>query len=134
MKPLTNAQRRYLIRYSHAAVDVAMLGVFVVALYGLGLPSIVAIAVGAPLGVAVATIIGRRILPVFPPWSDEERVQVPRLRVGWLPVGLVAVALLYFIGHMRLAVAVSVIVLSIGVLVVGELRARRKAEERLSER
>ena len=111
-----------------------MLILFVVTLYVFGLPTIVAIAVGAPLGVAVATIIGRRVLPVFPPWSDEERVQVPRLRVGWLPVALVAVALLYFIGHMRLAVAASIVVLSVTALIVSELRARRKAEERLSER
>jgi hypothetical protein len=42
--------------------------------------------------------------------------------------------LLYFIGHMRLAVAASIVVLSVTALIVSELRARRKAEERLSER
>jgi hypothetical protein len=45
-----------------------------------------------------------------------------------------AVALFYFLVHIALAIAGVVVVLSISALIVAELRARRKAEERLSER
>lgn len=130
----TQYQRRMLIRSGHAALDVVMLAVFVIALYVLGLPSIVAIVLGASLGMIVSMGIRRRLLPQAPPLSDEERLQLPRLRPGWLLLGAIGIALFYFVAHIPLALAVVVIVLSICGMVVSELRARSRAEERLAGR
>lgn len=131
MRSRTQHQQRMLIRSGHAAVAVGTLVVVVVALYALGLPSIVAIVAGAAFAAVLSAFIRRRVLPESPPWSDEERLQLPRLRRVWLPLGAIGIALFYFVAHIPLAIAVAVIVLSIGALVIGELRARRKAEERL---
>ncbi len=130
MRSRTQYQQRMLIRSGHAALEVVMLTVFVVALYVLGLPSIAAIVAGASLGFVVSMVIRRRFLPEASPLSDEERLKLPRLRPGWLLLGLMAVALLYFVAHIPVAIAVAVIALSIGALVISELRARSKAEGR----
>lgn len=131
MKSMTRHQRRILIRSGHAAVAIGTLCIVVVILYALGLPSIVAIVAGASLAGVVSVAIRRNFLPESPPWSDEERVRLPRLKPAWLPLGLMAAALLYFVAHIPLAIAGAVVVLSIGALVGSESRLRRKAKERL---
>jgi hypothetical protein len=131
MRSGTQHQRRMLVRSVHAVLDVVMLAVFVAILYVLRLPSIVAIAVGASLGMVVSMGVRRRLLPQVTPLSDEERLKLPRLRPVWLPLGVIGIALFYFVVHIPLLIAVIVIVLSICGIVVAELRARRKAEERL---
>lgn len=131
MKRITTYQRRRLIRGSRAAVTIVMLSVFVVTMHALGLPTIAAIAAGGSLAGIVSTTIERRLLPKPPPWSDEERVQLPGLRPVWLPLGVMAVALFYFIAHIPLAIAVPVVVVSISAFVISELRLRREAERRL---
>jgi small-conductance mechanosensitive channel len=80
MKRMSNYQRRRLIQGSRAVVAIVILSVFVFIMYVLGLPSIVAIAAGGGFAGIVSTTIERRRLPKPPPWSDEERVQLPRLR------------------------------------------------------
>jgi uncharacterized protein YneF (UPF0154 family) len=131
MRSKTQHQRRILLRSVHAAIDVGMLAVFVVTLYVLGLPSIVAIVGGASLGMIVSIGIRRRFLSEAPPLSDEERLKLPRLRPVWLPLGAIGIALFYFVAHLPLPIAVIIIVFSIGGIVVAELHARRKAKERL---
>jgi hypothetical protein len=131
MRSRSQYQRRMLIRSGHAALAVVTLVVFVVTLYIIGLPSIVAMVAGASLGFVVSMIIRRRFLPEAPALSDEERLQLPKLRPIWLPLGVVGIALFYFVAHIPLPIAVVVIVLSICGIVFAELRARRKAEERL---
>lgn len=129
---MTNYQRRRLIQGSRAAVTIVILSVFVFTMYVLGLPSIVAIAAGGGLAGIVSTTIERRLLPTPPPWSDEERVQLPKLRPLWLLLGVMAVALLHFIADIPFAVAVPVVVVSVSAFAVSELRLRREAERRLS--
>jgi hypothetical protein len=132
MRTLANQHRRYLIQGGRAVVTLATLGVVVIALQSLlGLPSIVAIIVGATFAGIVSSIVGRRLLPELPPWSDEERVRLPRLRPVWAPLGAAAVGLLHFVAHIPLAIAVAVVVLSISGLVITELRDRREAVRRL---
>jgi len=132
MRPLANHHRRYLIQGGRAVIAVAMLGVVVVALHSLlALSSIVAIILGATFSGIVSRIVGRRFLPEPPPWSDEERVRLPRLRPVWAPLGVAGVALLHFAAHIPLAVAVAVVLLSISALIVSELRLRGEAERRL---
>ena len=133
-EPRTTYHRRKLVRLSHAAVAVAILYLSVAALYALEVPSVVAIVVGAPLAGIVSTAVRRRFLPEAPPWTDEERLQLPRLRPVWLPLGLIGVALLFFVAHIPLAIAGAVVASSMGALVVSELRARRQAERRQSDR
>jgi hypothetical protein len=111
-----------------------MLCLVVTAIYALEVPSVVAIVVGAPLAGIVSIAVRRRFLPEAPPWTDEERLQLPRLRPVWLPLGLIGVALLFFVAHIPLAIAAAVVASSIGALVVSELRARRRAERRQSDR
>jgi hypothetical protein len=116
----------------YAALDVVTLCVFVLTMYAMGLPSIVAIMVGAPLAGVASAIVHRQFFPRPPQISDEERLQLPRLRPIWLPIGIMSIALLYFGAHMQIAIASALIVFSIGTIVVLELSERRKAEERLS--
>lgn len=130
----TTYQRRKRVRMGHAAVAVVILCVFVVTMYAFGVPSVVAIAVGAPLAGISSTIVRRRLLPESPPWSDEERLQLPKIRPVWLPLGFIGVTLLYFVAHIPLVVAGPVVACGIVALVVSELRARRQAEERQSDR
>lgn len=132
MKPATNFQRRSIIRTCYAVLDVAILSVIVLIVYTVRLPGFAAVTTAALIAGIVLTIVHRWFLPKPPPLSDEERLQLPKLRPVWLPLGITGIALLYLVTHMRLAIATVLIVVSIGTLVALELRERRKAEERLS--
>jgi hypothetical protein len=128
MKSVTNNRRWYWIRSCYAILDVATLGVIVLIVYAVGLPALVAVTVVACLTGIVLTIIHRWLLPKPPPISDEERLQLPKLRPVWLPVGLMGFGLFYFVAHMRLAIAGILIVPSISALIIGEMSTRRKAK------
>jgi hypothetical protein len=128
---MTKHQSQTLIRGGHALVALALLGVFVVGLYAAGLPSIVAVLGGGALTYLASPVVRRRLLPEPQPLSDAQRLELPRLRLVWIPLGVAGFALIYFVAHVRLVAALMLIVLSIGALVISELRLRREAERRL---
>jgi uncharacterized membrane protein YjjP (DUF1212 family) len=129
---MNTSQRRYIIKGSAAGISVGLLCAAVIVLYGpLRFPVFAAVVVGGGVSSIVSSFIRRRFLPEPPPWSDEERVQLPRLRPIWLPVGVAAIAVLYLVVRLPLLVAGVLVILSIVYFVYRELGARHEAEYRL---
>jgi hypothetical protein len=120
-----------LIRGVQAILAVGALAAAVLLLYGLlGLPAPLAIIFGALASGVVSRVI-RSHMPEAPPWSDGDRVNLPKLRPVWLLAGGFAVAALRYGASIPFVVALPLTVTSIGAFVLAELRARRQAELRL---
>jgi hypothetical protein len=128
---MTKDLSQTLVRGGHALVTFVLLGVFVIGLYAAGLPSTVTVFGGGALAYLVSPLVRRRLLPEPQPLSDEQRLQLPKLRLVWIPLGAAGFVLIYFVAHVELIASVTLIVLSIGALVAGELRLRREAGRRL---
>ena len=89
-------RRRYAIEGTGAVLAVSLLAAGVmVASVVFGLSALVSIVVGGGVGGSVSHLVIRRFLPTAPPWSDEERVQLPRVRPSLLFIGVVGILALW---------------------------------------
>jgi hypothetical protein len=108
-----------------------LIAVVILAHAVVGLSSLVAIFVGIVVTRVASAGIRRRFLPEVPTWTDEERIQLSKVRPVWLPLGIMAVALLVLVARIPLGISLLIVALSVGVLIASEIRAQQGAERRL---
>jgi hypothetical protein len=133
MRKLTATERRrYAIEGAGAMLSVSLLAAgVIVANVVFGLSALISIVAGGSVGGSVAHLVIRRFLPTAPPWSDEERVQLPRVRPSLLFIGIAGILALWLIVRLQLAASVIVMVLAVVGFVSAEWRLRNQAEQRL---
>lgn len=129
---MTEATRNNLIRHTHVLVTV---GVLVTAVWTLrtvtGLSFLIVMLPAGVVLLIVSKVVVQRLLPPVPQWSDEERVQMPRVRPMWGVLGIAAVSLFCLGTRMPIPISLLLVVVLIGPLILVEQHERRKAEHRL---
>lgn len=129
---MTEAKRNDLIRHAHILFTV---GILVATVWGLqvvaGLPFLIAMLPAGVILHVVSKVVVQRVLPPLPRWSDEERLQAPKLRLTSLVLGSAVAAFLYLGMHVSLLIALAAIVPYIGTMIAIEQYERGRVERRL---
>jgi len=124
-------RRRDVINTAHLVVALGILiAVVCGAYYLLGLPAWLAVVAGAPVAYVVSSSVSRRLLPLPPPLTDQERLYMTSAR-RWLVLDIFIVALLHFGGGVLWVLSFGITAVITFVFVFIEWRKRKQARLRL---